>query len=265
MHKNKPYEKSKSTSWESVGQWYQNSVGDEGHYYHKQIVIPGILRLLDLDHAGEQPSLLDLACGQGVLARHLPTKVGYTGIDISPSLVKSAKQLDKNPQHQYIVSDATKPLPLKQTLFSHAVITLALQNIDKPELALKNVSQHLHPNGKLVIILNHPCFRIPRQSSWQVDQDKKIQYRRLDRYLSSMEIPIQAHPSKGGDSPSTLSFHHPISAYSQWLRNAGFMIEVMDEWCSDKVSTGGAAKMENRSRAEFPLFLAILARKVCLV
>lgn len=252
----------KSTSWEPVGQWYQNTVGDEGHYYHKQIVIPGILRLLDLERAGDHPSLLDLACGQGVLARHLPSKVSYTGLDISPTLVKAAKQLDKNLQHHYIVSDATKPLPLKQTLFSHAVITLALQNIDKPELVLKNASQHLQPNGKLVIVLNHPCFRIPRQSSWQVDADKKIQYRRLDRYLSSMEIPIQAHPSKGGDSPSTWSFHHPISAYSQWLRNAGFAIELLDEWCSDKVSIGSAAKMENRSRAEFPLFLAILAIKL---
>src|SRR5262249_49920639 len=111
-------------------------------------------------------------------------------------------------------------------------------------------------------VLNHPCFRIPRQSSWQVDSEKKIQYRRLDRYLSPMQIPINAHPSKGERSATTLSFHHPLSAYSQWLRDAGFVISCMEEWCSDKVSTGSAAKMENRSRAEFPLFLTLLSQKI---
>lgn len=260
MDKKKP--KESSTSWEPVGQWYQNAVGDEGHYYHKNIVIPGILRLLNLDSSKPPLSVLDIACGQGVLARHLPEHVAYTGLDISPTLIKTAKQLDKHPQHHYHVADVTQPFPLKGTLFSHAVITLALQNIDKPEFVLKQASQHLQPNGKLVIVLNHPCFRIPRQSSWQVDLDKKIQYRRLDRYFSSMEIPIQAHPSKGKSSPSTWSFHHPISMYSQWLRNAGFAITLLDEWCSDKVSTGSAAKMENRSRSEFPLFFAILATNI---
>jgi hypothetical protein len=36
----------------------------------------------------------------------------------------------------------------------------------------------------------------------------------------------------------------------------------MEEWTSDKVSVGKAAKGENRARAEFPLFMAIRAVKV---
>jgi len=35
----------------------------------------------------------------------------------------------------------------------------------------------------------------------------------------------------------------------------------MEEWISDKKSTGAKARMENRSREEFPLFLALLAQK----
>ena len=46
---------------------------------------------------------------------------------------------------------------------------------------------------------------------WQIDQDKKIQYRRIDRYASSMTIPIQATPSKGEKSLETLTFHNPLS------------------------------------------------------
>lgn len=249
-----------STSWEPVEKWYRAAVGEEGHYYHQKIILPGILRLLDLEHS-KQSSVLDLACGQGILGRYLPERISYTGIDLSPSLIKTAKSCDTNPLHHYLVADVTKPLPLKGQTFSHSTIVLALQNIEHPERTLKQIFQHLAPNGKLVIVLNHPCFRIPRQSSWGVDQQKKIQYRRLDCYASSLRIPIQAHPSKGTGSPETFSFHHPLSQYSQWLHDTGFVIALMEEWCSDKVSTGGAAKMENRSRNEFPLFLAILAVK----
>ena len=125
----------------------------------------------------------------------------------------------------------------------------------------KNASQYLQPGAPFIIVLNHPYFRIPRQSSWKVDEDNKIQYRRIDRYMSAMKIPIQAHPSKGQHSAQTFSFHYPLSDYSRWLKEAGFTIDLIEEWCSDKVSEGRAAKMENRSRKEIPLFMAIVARK----
>jgi SAM-dependent methyltransferase len=249
---------SASTSWETVGKWYNSSVGEDGHYYHQAVIIPGVLRLMNLR---KEDSVLDIACGQGILARHLPQGIAYAGIDISPSLLKSAKQLDKNPLHHYHLGDAVKPLPIQKTDFTHSAIILALQNIQSVELTLKNIAKHLKPGGKLFIVLNHPCFRIPRQSSWGVDEPKKIQYRRLDRYSSSLEIPIQAHPGKGHQSEQTLTFHHPLSYYSQCLLQAGFLIETIEEWCSDKQSTGKKARMEDRARQEFPLFLTIGAIK----
>lgn len=254
----KSFDTPKKTSWEPVQKWYRSVVGEEGHYYHQHIIMPGLMRLMNLKP--QSSSLLDLACGQGVLGRQVPEIMKYTGVDISSSLVKEARRQDKSSHHTYLVADITKPLNLNQK-FSHCTIILALQNIEHPLLALKNAGNHIEKGGKLIIVLNHPCFRIPRQSSWQIDEQKKIQYRRLDRYFSPMEIPIQAHPSKGEQSASTLSFHYPISTYSRWLSDAGFFIEEIEEWCSDKVSTGKAAKMENRSREEFPLFLTICAEK----
>jgi ubiquinone/menaquinone biosynthesis C-methylase UbiE len=248
-----------ATSWQPISKWYSDAVGKEGHYYHQHVVLPGALKLLQLS---KESSLLDLACGQGILARSIPKTIIYTGVDIAPSLIQEAKKLDTNPAHRYCVGDITRPLPIDNALFSHTAILLALQNIETPLLALQNASKHLQPQGRLLLVLNHPCFRIPRQSSWQVDQEKKIQYRRMDRYLSPLKIPIQAHPSKGEKSTTTWSFHHPLSAYCQWLNEAGLRIVTMEEWCSDKVSEGGAAKMENRSREEFPLFLAILCEKL---
>lgn len=113
--------KASSTSWDKVGKWYHGIVGDEGHYYHQKIVIPGILNLLEIGHKVKS-SLLDLACGQGVLARHLPDNVYYTGIDLSATLIKAAKGCDKNPGHEFIVGDVSKQFSLKK------MTTLTLQS-----------------------------------------------------------------------------------------------------------------------------------------
>jgi len=247
-----------TTSWEPVEKWYSDSVGEKGHYYHQHVIIPGVLKLLELEK-NKEASLLDLGCGSGVLARHLPKAIKYVGIDLSTSLVKAAKKMDPNPNHAYHIGDVSKPLPTEISSFTHATIILAIQNIEYPNLVFQNAAHHLIKGGKLVIVMNHPCFRIPRQSSWKVDEQQKIQYRRIDRYSSSMNIPIQAHPSKGQASAATVSFHHPLATFSRWLYDAGFAIELLDEWHSDKVSEGKTAKMENRSRTEIPLFLAIRA------
>lgn len=259
----KPFDKKTSTSWEPVEKWYKGTVGSEGHYYHQRIVIPGVLKLLDFASSPIlPPSLLDLACGNGVLSHQLPANCEYEGFDLSPSLIKAAKKENKIPHHHFTVCDVTKALPLEKKQFSHTTIILALQNIKMPSLAIQNASKHLMKGGKLVMVLNHPCFRIPRQSSWQIDEQQKLQYRRIDKYASPMEIPIHAEPSKGTQSATTWSFHHPLQSYSQWLFEAGFTIELIEEWHSDKVSTGKNAKMENRSRTEIPLFMAIRAVKL---
>ena len=245
---------STSTSWEKSGSWYTKSVGEKGNYYHQHLVIPNSLRLLNLQN---NSSLLDLACGQGVLARALPKSVGYLGLDLSPSLIKEAQRLSR---HQFKVADVSKPLPSPPQKFSHAAIILALQNLEHPETALKNASDYLIPGGKLLIVLNHPCFRIPRQSSWGIDPQNKLEYRRVNRYLSPLKIPVTTNPGIP-NSPVTWSFHYSLSSYFQFLKNSGFVITDLEEWASDKASVGRAARMENRARSEFPLFIALLAQK----
>jgi len=253
----------RNTSWQKVAPWYNKTTrGGEGHYYHQHVVIPGVLRLLDLNSKFliHNSKLLDLGCGNGVLAKSLPKNVDYLGVDLSESLIRFAKNEDKNYHHRYEVADITKPLNLTEK-FDAAVIILALQNVKDPEAVLLNAAKLLITNSKLVIVLNHPAFRIPRQSSWEIDESKKTQYRRIDRYMSPLEIPINMNPSDR-NSEVTWSFHYPISSYSKMLKDAGFVIELIEEWTSDKESEGRASKMENRSRAEFPLFMAIKAKKI---
>ena len=245
------------TSWSPVASWYDKTVGKDGHYYHRHVIFPG-LETLFTPRIGE--SVLDVGCGQGVYARVLPPGVRYTGIDNSSTLLKLARQLDKNAGHRYILADATRTLPTSPASFDHVICILALQNMADAAAAIKNMGEAVKPGGDLILVLNHPAFRIPRQSGWGLDEGSKVEYRRENMYLSALKIPIVAHPGEK-NSPVTWSYHHPLSHYVGALKAAGCAVTDLAEWVSDKQSVGVAGKRENKSRGEFPLFLAIRAVK----
>ncbi|MCB1068260.1 MAG: methyltransferase domain-containing protein [Simkania sp.] len=247
---------SHDTSWKQVGKWYDQIVSDEGHYYHQEVIFPKLQTWLKLH---KDDAILDMGCGQGVLARQLKKGIVYYGLDLAPSLIEQAQKRSK--EHQFFVRDVTKPLDLDRTNFSYALFILSLQNMKDPGQAITQATAHLKKGGKLILVLNHPCFRIPRQSHWEIDPEKKLQSRKVDRYMSPMEIPITMHPGEKKEEVRTYSYHFPLSDLCHFLTEAGLAITRLDEWCSNKESTGKWAKMENRARKEFPLFLALEATK----
>ncbi|MES2273511.1 MAG: class I SAM-dependent methyltransferase [Chlamydiota bacterium] len=249
----------KKENWDSSERWYNSCVGEKGHYYHQSVVLPGALRLL---HLQEKGALLDLGCGQGVLARQLPEQISYWGVDLSSELIASARKLTQRKNTEFLVADASGKIPLEKKDFDSACFILSLQNMEHPEGAISNARRHLKDNGKLLIVLNHPCFRIPRQSSWGVDESAKLQYRQINSYMTPQKIPIQTNPGQKEQSSVTYSYHYPLSAYAGWLRKEGFVITHLEEWCSDKKSEGAKARMEDRARREIPLFLSILAMRL---
>jgi len=249
-----------NTSWNQVAPWYNKIVGQTGHYYHEHIVIPGVLRLLNLKSSD---SLVDFACGQGVLARHIPLIKKYLGLDLAKDLIKTANSQNHQSNFEFMTCDLRKVLRERTEKFDKAAIILALQNIDPVANVIKNAANYLKKGGQLIIVLNHPAFRIPRQSAWQIDEKNKQQQRVINRYLSPIKIPIEMNPGENSQHKNkkiTWSFHHSLQDYSQMLHENGFVIEKIEEWVSDKESVGKAAAMENRARAEIPLFMAILAK-----
>lgn len=248
------------TSWEGVSDWYADYLAKPGTL-QADIVFPGVIRLL-----GSKPTEthLDLACGEGSFAQVLLQKIplAFTGLDASPSLVEKA-----NRRHlrgaRFVVGDATAFGSLfLANHFDSASCILAIQNIQPLAPVFQHLAKTLKSGGRFVIVMNHPCFRQPRQSGWGWDEERKLQYRRVDRYAHAYEMPIIAHP---GSAPGvkTYSYHRPLSAYISALAAAGFVVDAMEEWTSNKVSDSGPrAKAENVAREEIPLFLALRARKI---
>jgi ubiquinone/menaquinone biosynthesis C-methylase UbiE len=243
----------KDTSWEQVAGWYDDLLGGEGTY-QKELILPNLLRLMDIS---ANDIILDLACGQGFFTREFfKMAKGAIGIDASRSLIKIAEKGVPGAEFHVAQSDT---LPLKAGSVDKVAVVLALQNIQEVAGTLKEAARVLKKGGGLYIVLNHPAFRVPKESSWGWDEKAKIQYRRIDRYLSESKVDIQMHP---GDKPGqyTTSFHRPLQYYFKALNKAGFAVSLMEEWNSHKKSQKGPrSEAEDISRKEIPLFLCLVA------
>lgn len=164
-------------------------------------------------------------------------------------------------QIEYHVGDARDLSFLPDQSFDLAACVLAIQNIHPILPVFEHASRLLRAGGRMVVVMMHPSFRISGQSAWGWDEEKKIQYRRVDGYLLPRKTPIVTHP---GSQPDvyTWTFHKPLESYVKAIARAGLMIDALEEWASHKTSTSGPrAAAENLARKEFPMFLAIRAVK----
>jgi ubiquinone/menaquinone biosynthesis C-methylase UbiE len=270
-----------NTSWGNEAEWYDNYLADSDSY-QRQIIMPSIVRIID-PHPGKK--ILDLACGQGLFSESMIDKgANVIGVDISPELIALAKDRFKNKiskEDVFIVSPADKMISagVAESSCDSAMCILASQNIKEFDVAIKETAKILKPKGKLVIVLNHPCFRVPKQSDWYFDTEgggpegdpsyniingkKAGRYGRvIYSYMSEGVIKIDMHPGEQDRRKKsyTTSFHRPIQVYSKWLANAGFSILRIEEWTSHKKSNPGTREAaDKRSKKEIPLFMCIEA------
>ena len=259
-----------TTDWGGVADWYDQLVGEAGSEYHREVVLPGVLRLL-APQPGER--MIDVAGGQGELARLLAGKgVEVTCVDAARELIAAARERQATaiptasapPPIQYLVGDARDLSFLRAGDFDGAACVLAIQNIHPIQPVCDTVARLLRPWGRFVIVMMHPAFRGPKETAWGWDADKQVQYRRVDRYLLPRKTPIVAHPGKDPGT-YTWTFHKPLEAYARALRNAGLLIDAIEEWPSHKTSEPGPrAAAENRARQEIPMFMAVRALRVDL-
>ncbi len=249
-----PSKRGARTGWDAVASWYDGWVGKDGSQHHQQLAIPATMELLALK---EDEKVLDIGAGQGVLATYV-TQVGaeYTGVDVSPRLLDLAKKHHGMYGH-FIQADACKLAQsneIQEASYDAAVFLLSLQDINPLPEALHSAAWALKPGGRIVLLMTHPCFRIPRQSGWGYDENRKLTYRRVDHYMTPLNVPMKSYL---GGSGVTISFHRPLHEYVNGLAAAGLVIDQMREITSYKAE-------ENAAESEIPVFMALRARKLSL-
>lgn len=243
------------SGWNALAHWYDGWVGEDGSDHHRQLAIPATLDLLQLKQ-GEH--LLDVGAGQGVFAPYA-TRCGarYTGVEVSPALLALAQKRHRA-QGRFVRGDARSlPRLLPPQSFDAVVFLLSIQDMNPLDDVLRSAAAMLNTGGRLVILMTHPCFRIPRQSGWGHDADRNLRYRRIDRYLQPLKVPMKAYgPNQSGVS---IAFHRPLSHYVNGLAACGLLMDALDEITTHKP---GTSKAEQRANAEIPLFVGLRARKM---
>jgi SAM-dependent methyltransferase len=237
-------------------------VGKGGSRHHRELAIPAVMALLD-PQPGEM--ILDVGAGQGVLAPYISkTGAQYTGIDVSQKLLDYARE--HHGQHgRFLQADAAQlheQSSMQADKYDACVFLLSVQDMDPLDDVLRSAAWVLRPGGRMVLLMTHPAFRVPRQSGWGFDEGRKLQYRRVDRYLTPLDVPMkQVTGQRGG---VTISRHRPISAYINALAASNLLIDYMEEIPVGEADVKGKkrSKAERMADAEIPLFLALRARKV---
>jgi ubiquinone/menaquinone biosynthesis C-methylase UbiE len=244
------------TSWGKVAGWYDDLLENNDSTYQKDVILPSLLRAMSLK-GGEK--VLDVACGQGFFVReYIKTGAQVSGSDISDELIGIAKEKSSK-EIKFFVNPADK-LPFENSSFDKMSIVLALQNIENSNGVFSEANRVLKEKGHLYLVMNHPCFRIPKKSDWGFDDKKGIQYRRIDAYLSDIMTKIEMNPGEKDTNKKeyTVSFHKSLQSYFKLFQKNNFAVIGLEELISNKKSQIGPRQIpEDKARNEIPMFLLL--------
>lgn len=249
----------KNTSWGSVAKKYQAHLQKEDSY-HAKVVLPNVLRVVN---PSKDINILDIGCGEGYFSRQF-AQLGATvcASDISPELIALAKK--ESARVTYFVANSEHLSFAQDGQFDVITAILTIQNCENIRTIFYECARVLKKNGRFVLVLNHPAFRVPGNSSWG---NNGGQYRRVDKYMSSFTSEILMNPGNyyNGVSPkkTTVSFHRPLQEYVKALKAAGLVIVGLEEWISHRKSEAGPKKTaEDMARKEIPLFMCLECKKI---
>lgn len=268
-HKNKY----KKTDWGGVANWYDELIKSDDSYQAK-VILPNLIRILGGEKEIKNKSILDLASGSGYFSNILSgVGANVTGVDLGNDLIKIAKDNSEklklknvkyfvaNAENFTNITDIKKLTQKEENKFDIIICVLAIQNINKVDLVLKEIKKVLKKEGKAVFIINHPSFRIAKYSDWYFDEKKNLQSRTVAKYMSEIKTEIDMNPGEKNikNKKYTISFHRPLQYYTKLFANNGFVISKIEEWISHKESETGARrkKEEDIARHEIPMFMMI--------
>lgn len=238
--------------WEEIAEDWDNLVGDDGNDFHRELIRPATLRMLD---PKPDERILDIACGNGMFSCFLASLgVNVVAFDYSPAMIEYAKKRCVNFAKQIMlyVADATDYNGImslgKGKPFDKAVANMALMGIPDIAPLLKAVYDLLQIGGLFVFSVTHPCFQTPSKSFTQ-DGAGVI----ITEYI----LPQQYSYQILADNPKcAYHWHRPLQELLGLCFKAGFVVDGLEEPVYEKV------KYTHSVWDKVPLPMVVRLRKI---
>lgn len=245
--------------WETNADFWDEKIGAQGNDYHNLLVGPAMERLLGLR---PDELLLDVACGNGVLARRM---VGLgarvVGIDFSQTMIANARRrsVDLGERVAFEVRDATDEASLRglgERRFDAAMCAMAFMDLAALDPLARALPALLRPGGRFAFALLHPCFASTgaQRSAEEVYRDGRYEMVagvRVTRYLTPA---TEEGLFLNGQEVPHLYFDRPLSLLLAPFFAAGFALTALEEPAFPKPPPPDAAAVSWR-RMDLPPIL----------
>lgn len=221
--------------WDAKAQFWDGLMGADGNDFYRTVVRPAQNALLALQW-GEV--VLDVACGNGLVARELARVAGRViACDISASMIELARGrslAEGITNVDYAVMDATDEQALR-TLGEHdfdaVVCSMGLMDMPAIEPLMRAVAALLKPSGRFVFALMHPCFN--HQGSQMVEERDDLagnMVPRLSVKVSAyLDVPAQRGMGAPGEPEPHYYFHRTLGRLLGACFAAGLVLDGLEE------------------------------------
>jgi SAM-dependent methyltransferase len=144
-----------------------------------------------IKHIQSQERVLDIGCGNGVVALEIAQQTGakVTGIDSEPTKIEEAKRRDTESIVNFITGDVLKNLP--EGKFEVAILSNVLEHLPSRVDFLKSLVLAVQPSRLLIRVpLFDRDWRVPLKKElgveWRLDPTHQIEYT-LETFSSEMK------------------------------------------------------------------------------
>ncbi|QBD80742.1 methyltransferase domain-containing protein [Ktedonosporobacter rubrisoli] len=219
--------------WDRNAAFWDEKMG-EGNDFQRILVAPACERLLNLQ-PGER--VLEIACGNGVFARHL-ARLGaqVLATDFSASLLElaRARSVEYAERIEYQSLDATNEeqiVALGKGRFDAAVCNMAIMDMAEIEPLMRGIRQVVKPGGRFILSLCHPCFN--NTGSILSVEDATVNGEIVTTYAVKTTTYLHNVPTKGvamiGQPVSQYYFDRPLHVLFNACFRSGMVLDGLEE------------------------------------
>ncbi len=138
----------------------ERAVGWDEYAHHDESKIEAILDLIVISTGSR---VLDVGCGNGILAPFLINRIGREGnllsLDVSPRMIEVARGKHRHKNIEFLCDDI-QTVQLKKNNYNTIILYSMFPHIDYKQKAISRCAMFLKPGGRLCICHSDPRYKI---------------------------------------------------------------------------------------------------------